>query len=274
MVTGDELVTGFNLRAQIGDGLGPQSEPVFQAINYTGGIWDVHPFTVMGGPIGGAEQYAQSSLAFNNSGDSVIADGVLATLIIDTTGIAEGTYDLKLSNTDIGDDSTFVALGGSEIAAMITNGTITISGAPLVTLIMQEPKTDTGGIFVGNAGVSELRLMWSEPVSFTAGDVTVTDELASSIPVVLSGSGTPLMSITFSVPLQYNRYTVTVHDSVVSTATSMAIDGDHNGAHGGNAVFLLEHRDRLDTDGDNKINLVDFQQLAMKWLEEFTPPAK
>jgi len=41
-VTGGDAVTGFSLRAQINDGTGPQNEPVFQAINFSGGtIWDL-----------------------------------------------------------------------------------------------------------------------------------------------------------------------------------------------------------------------------------------
>src|SRR5712691_5403409 len=51
-VTGDSQVTGLNVRAQIGDGTGVMPEPVFNGASFSGGIWDAHPNTVTGGPLG------------------------------------------------------------------------------------------------------------------------------------------------------------------------------------------------------------------------------
>ena len=132
---GTELVSGFNLRAQIGDGMGGNPEPVFQSIGFSGGIWDAYPYTVMGGPLMGHEHYAQASVVFDNKGDAVVANGLIATLVIDTTGIffdgtlelnKGGIFDLKLAGTDIGQDSEFIVTGGNLLGVDIANGRITV----------------------------------------------------------------------------------------------------------------------------------------------------
>jgi len=126
LVTGASDVTGMNVRAQIGDGTGPQAEPNFADVDFTGGIWDAHPNTVTGGPVSGAEQFLQGSVVFNNMGDEVSANGVVVKLVVDTTGFTEGEFDLRLSDTDIGVDSAFILEGGADLAPAVTNGTITI----------------------------------------------------------------------------------------------------------------------------------------------------
>jgi hypothetical protein len=129
-VTGLEQVTSFNLRAQIGDGMGANPEPIFQAISFGGGMWDTYANTVMGGPVSGAEQFAQATVAFNTS-VSVPADGLLLTLTIDTTGFFDGdSFDLLLKSTQIGADSDFVQIGGGTLAPDITNGTINVVPEP------------------------------------------------------------------------------------------------------------------------------------------------
>lgn len=125
-VTGMEMVTGFNLRAQIGDGMGPLDEPVFEAVDFTGGIWDAHLNTVTGGPISGSEEYAQTSVVFNTTGNQVAADGLVATVVVDTTSLFDGSFDLLLSGTDIGQDSDFIVFGGGSLVPLITNGTIIV----------------------------------------------------------------------------------------------------------------------------------------------------
>jgi hypothetical protein len=126
-VSGVDMVTGFNLRAQIGDGMGTGAEPVFETIDFTGGIWDAYDTTVLGGVLAGNEQYAQSSVIFDNLGDAVAANGVVVTLLLDTTGFSGGSFDLLLSATDIGQDSDFVVFDGASLAPTITNGTIIVS---------------------------------------------------------------------------------------------------------------------------------------------------
>ena len=126
-VSGADMVTGFNLRAQIGDGMGPGAEPVFDSVDFTGGLWDAYPHTTIGGVISGHEQYAQASVIFGNAGDAVAASGMVVTLLLDTTGFSEGSFDLLLSATDIGQDSDFIVFDGVSLTATITNGTITVS---------------------------------------------------------------------------------------------------------------------------------------------------
>lgn len=130
-VSGTDQVTAFNLKAQIGDGTGPDAEPVFESIDYSGGMWNTYANTVTGGPIGGAEQFAQASVAFNTT-VSVPADGLLLTMTIDTTGFFSGeSFDLLLKNSQIGADSDFVQIGGGTLAPDITNGTINIVPEPV-----------------------------------------------------------------------------------------------------------------------------------------------
>ncbi len=130
-VSGGDDVTGFNLRAQINDGTGPQNEPVFQAVSFNGGtIWDAHPSTTQGGELLMGTSDAQSSVLFNNLGDSIPASGNLVTLTISTAGIPSGSFPLLLSGTEIGLDSDFIGSHGTIIPASITNGTINVTPAP------------------------------------------------------------------------------------------------------------------------------------------------
>ncbi|MBW8035630.1 MAG: hypothetical protein FVQ79_08370 [Planctomycetes bacterium] len=136
------------------------------------------------------------------------------------------------------------------------------------TIVMQEPKTVNDGVFTGDDGVLSLQLLWSEPITFEAGDVTVESyELGQEVNLPsLSGSGTEFMTITFDQPLLYDEFTVTIADTVVSEETGSAIDGDGDGLAGGDAVIVLEHRLREDLDNSNYIDMLDLARLAEKWL--------
>jgi hypothetical protein len=148
-VSGSDLVTGFNLRAQLGDGTGPGVEPVFQAVSFTGGIWDANAITVMGGPVSGALQFAQASVVFNTN-VSVAANGYLVTLTLDTTGLFSGSYALLLKGTQIGADSDFIVSGGGILSPSITNGTINVVATSTAW------KATSGN--------------WSDPNCWTAGE--------------------------------------------------------------------------------------------------------
>ena len=74
------------------------------------------------------------------------------------------------------------------------------------------------------------------------------------------------MIITFAETLLNDRYTITIRDTVTSVATGNPIDGDKDGAAGGDAVIVMEHRERHDSDNDNDIDLTDLSSLAQKWL--------
>ena len=124
-VTGLDQVTALNLFAQIGDGRGGTSEPIFQSLEFAGSLWAAHPYTVTGGIVSGAAQLIQGSIVFDNTGDETLASGLLATLVIDTRGFTTGqTYDLKLGIDEAGAGSTFVLFGGYPLAPTVTQGQI------------------------------------------------------------------------------------------------------------------------------------------------------
>ena len=127
---GDDQVRGFNLRAQIGDGMGPIVEPTFDDVDFNLGIWDAFAKTTLGGPVEESKQFAQASVAFDNLGDTVAADGLVATIMVSTIGLEEGTFDLLLSGTEIGENSDFIVVGGGTFQPTITNGTIRIVPEP------------------------------------------------------------------------------------------------------------------------------------------------
>ncbi|MFC1597761.1 hypothetical protein ACFL5Q_07485, partial [Planctomycetota bacterium] len=138
---GDEQVTGFNLRAQLGDGDGTLDasaagtdfdEPVFQSIDFTGGIWDAYDWGDGGGPVGGAEYWAQADVTLDETGDAVNANGLIATLTIDTTDYFAGTFALNLAGPPLG-DSDYV---GQPLDDII-NGTITLNAIPEPAVMVQ-----------------------------------------------------------------------------------------------------------------------------------------
>ena len=132
-VSGGDQVTGFNLRAQLGDGLGPNPEPIFQAVDFSGGIWDAFPTFTSGGPVSGAPQYAQASVIFATKGQQVAANGTIVTLILDTTGIAAGQFQLGLKLTDIGADSVFIGPDDQDIGISVINNTLQVVPQPTWT---------------------------------------------------------------------------------------------------------------------------------------------
>ena len=126
-----DLVSGFNLRAVIGDGTGPAAEPIFGVTDFLSGtIWDTNDaVTIQPDPVGAAKQASQAFVVFSQTDVSVPADGRIAMLSIDTTGFASGTFPLKLTATEIGAPSVFVATGADEIIPSILNGSIVIGGS-------------------------------------------------------------------------------------------------------------------------------------------------
>ncbi len=124
-VSGDAQVTGFNLRARIGDAEDERLQPVFTAVDFDGGIWDAHAWTIMGGSLV-TDQWAQVSMAFDAS-VTVPAAGHLARLTVDTTGIATGnSFALRLAGTGIGADTDLVTIGGQIIEPLLVEGIINI----------------------------------------------------------------------------------------------------------------------------------------------------
>jgi len=142
-VTGGALVQGLEFNVQIADGA---SGPVLQDVDILNGtIFEPSNDGIFPG------SYLLPHLAYQGTttiqgldvgyGPSLVcADGLLATLTIDTTGIFEGSYALLLSDTLEG-TTNFAG-----IPVDITNGTI----------IVPEPLT-LGLVLFGSAGLLRRR---------------------------------------------------------------------------------------------------------------------
>ena len=141
-----------------------------------------------------------------------------------------------------------------------------LPGGPVI--VMREPKVEPDDVHTGPSGIVLVRILWSEPVVFGVGDISIVDESGSVVPFTVAGSNAEIMSIRFTRKLLHDRYTITITESVVGAGTGNAIDGDNNGAGGGDAVIVMEHRHRVDTDNNNLINGFDFAALAEKWLDD------
>ena len=118
-VTGGRPIEGLNFNAQIGDGgpaVGGTAGPVITAVDLETGIFAGNNDGQV--DLGSIPQLAMYSIT--TSSGSVVADGLLATLTIDTTGfdIGEGPWVLALGNT-LNGSTDFAG-----VAASITDGYI------------------------------------------------------------------------------------------------------------------------------------------------------
>jgi hypothetical protein len=130
-VSGTTPQTGFNLRAQLGDGTGPIAEPRFTAVSFATPLWQQFPSTTLGGPLAGFEQYAQAGVIYTQSGVSAPASGELVRLTVSAVGSSTGLHPFRLSTHDFGVDSDFLAAGGNPIPTSITNGNLLVHGSAL-----------------------------------------------------------------------------------------------------------------------------------------------
>jgi len=178
---GDGELTGFNLRAQIGDGLGPGDEPLFDAVDFSGGIWEAHPYQTFGGPVGTLLQLAQASVVFDAPGDSVVpgTTSLVATPSVTTSGITEGVFDLNLSDPpDIGQGSDFIAVGGGPVPDVWFNdGKLFIVGPS--TLLWSGGAGNWADASWDN-GSGNVSPSGGEAVVLTSGSVTVGDSRTAS----------------------------------------------------------------------------------------------
>lgn len=139
-IRGGDAVQGLVFYAQSGDG-GPEladaglppgtDGPAITAVDLkTGTIYAAVADEAV--DPGSLPQVAIRSLPISASGVTVTAEGLLATLTIDTTGLTGGTFDLRLNGVlpfdDIGGPftTTFEA-GGQPVIPQINNGSITIA---------------------------------------------------------------------------------------------------------------------------------------------------
>lgn len=133
-------------------------------------------------------------------------------------------------------------------------------------VIMRSPQAAPGGVHTNESGVGSVRLLFDQPINFDSGDVGVSNEDAQNVTAYATGSGSPFMIITFAEVLLADRYTIAISDSAVSADGGAPIDGDQDGNAGGDYIFTMEHRNRVDPDNDNDIDFDDLALLADQWL--------
>lgn len=133
----DPPITGMNLQVAIGDGDGPLVEPVFQGermegVSWEGTIWQAHNSAASGeAPVKDHTSYATLGMIFTERGKSVRADGLVATLIVDTTGIDSGVFAVNIGgNVEPIEPSNYILEGPHESWPVWVNATITVTDEP------------------------------------------------------------------------------------------------------------------------------------------------
>ena len=132
--------------------------------------------------------------------------------------------------------------------------------------VMRSPQVTVDGVHTNPAGIQSVRLLFDEPLTFNTNTATVQNENGQNVGANATGSGSPLVLVTFNDVLYGDKFTVTLKDSIVSSSFGLPIDGDNDGTAGGDYVFVMEHRERHDSNQDNMIDLLDLRDLAVKWL--------
>ena len=196
-VTGGDEIAGVNFAAQVEDGFPDVPGSVINGPDITGVDLEgaVTPTiftgnnTVAQNP-GSAPQAAFRSMTTQTG--TVIGKGLFVTLTIDTTGLQEGDYQLKLGDTVVG-PTRFLDAEANTLPATITDGLLTIALSPqTITVNCPDPlifdqgpveilaSADSGlpvELFVvGGPGVLEgNRLSFMEPGSVTLRAIQAGD---------------------------------------------------------------------------------------------------
>lgn len=133
-VTGGELIEVVNLVVQIGDG---STGPVIEALNVIDGtIFDgmnEGQFDIQTDP---RLFVTTVTTPFTNPPTTVAADGLLATLTIDTTGLSSGGFDLLITGTLAGGTDFGPDLSGTPIPVNITNGSLIVVPEPTAAALL------------------------------------------------------------------------------------------------------------------------------------------
>jgi hypothetical protein len=135
---GDPKIVGANINAQIPSG------PVFDGVSgsmdavdfSTGTIWAPSHHVSGFAPADGASKFVTASVTLDSIADAVIGNGLLVNLLVDTTGVAPGVYDLFLKNDNPMFASNLIRADGLELEATIRNGTINIVPEPRAFLLL------------------------------------------------------------------------------------------------------------------------------------------
>ena len=133
-VTGGDLVPGLNLYLQVNDGT---SGPTIQSIDVLSGtIFDGNNTGESSGALGGNASlpYWNGYATTTTSNGTVSADGLLATVMIDTTGLTAGMWSLDV-DFDYG-TSRYTSDFTSFVPATLVNGSINIVPEPGSLLLL------------------------------------------------------------------------------------------------------------------------------------------
>ena len=124
----------------------------------------------------------------------------------------------------------------------------------------------TDDVHTGDSGISRLRILWSEPLFFNASEIMIVDDDNNTVPFTVTGNNTQIMTINFTQKLIHDSYTIVIFDTAMGLSSSQPIDGDKNGAAGGDLVITMIHRKRADLDNNNRIGIEDLAIFAQQWL--------
>ena len=134
-VTGGQAIETVNLNVQVGDGTNTNG-PTIQGVDAITGTLFAPPnndggqFDILRDP-----QVFATTVA-TPPGTTIAADGLLATIIIDTTGVNTGTYDLKLADTLNDDTDLGFDINLNKIEPTISNGQFTVVPEPASVLLL------------------------------------------------------------------------------------------------------------------------------------------
>ncbi len=193
-----------------------------------------------------------------------VTDRVSATVM---TVDADGIHDVFASGF-VGVKAVTVDDDGSSLFVSDADGVYRIRSAEQVpgpTVIMREPRVAADDVHTGPGGVASARILFSEPVVFDEEDVAIADSDELPVPFAVVGSNSRFMVITFGTRLLNDVYTITIADTVVSVANATPIDGDNDGESGGDAVIVMEHRCRTDSDDSGEIDFADLLEFLSNW---------
>jgi len=198
-VTGGANVAGLNFNAQVADG---ESGPIISDV-------DLETGTILAGNNTGQTDNGsndrQKFFSITTSNGTVAAEGLFATLTVDTSGIFDGEFDLTLTDVLGSLDTEFLDASAQVIPATISAGDLHIV-APEVSVTMggdeitdgQSDSIDFGSVVAGESSSEVTFTVTNEgDADLTLGDLT----LPSGFEVVegLAGALAPAASDTFTV---------------------------------------------------------------------------
>lgn len=167
----------------------------------------------------------------------------------------------------VGLDSLSIGPDGESMYVADLNGVWLIrpeGNDPGPAIVATDPSVPPGTPMTGDP-VDALRVIFTEPVSFSDTDVTITNAAGQPVAFDASGSGSQFMIIGLAAPLSGDDYTVTLADTITSVATAQPLDGDNDGIAGGDATLTFIHRCLADDNQDGQVNPADFNA----WILNF-----